>query len=346
MLDDGKSQRADFSAVGKQSAQGRLGTFHYRPTKVDSSGGMGTGIALEEPAATVLRSNGHVAPSVPPPLGGVQSLDTSTTSQASPAGHAREVGRSMQNRLSRKLPATSLFVLLMVLLSAALSPAQDPGWPRQITKPGGKLVLYQPQVDDWKDYKQVDARMAFTLTPTAGKSHVGVVTVQLQSAVNVEDHTVFLSDPQITSVSFPSLDPATTAQMDQLMKTFLNPAATMTISLDRLAASVKKTKTPPVADVQNNPPAIFISMRPAILLLVNGSPVTAPIANSNLQFIVNANWPLFAEQGSSAYYLFDGKGWMTCASLQGSWTPTNQLPPQMPKVLQNPNFTSLKGFIP
>jgi hypothetical protein len=245
-----------------------------------------------------------------------------------------------------KLKTISLFVFLLLLFSAALSWAQGLEWPRTITKPGGKLVLYQPQVDDWKDYKQVDGRMAFTLTPTGGKSHVGVLTVQLQSAVNMDDHTVFLSNPQITSISFPSLDPATTAQLDQLMATFLNPAATFTISLDRLVASVKKSKTPPVAEVQNNPPAIFISMRPAILLMVNGAPTTAPIANSNIQFIVNANWPLFVEQGSSTYYLFDGKGWLTCASLQGTWTPTNQLPKQMSKVPENSNFTSLKGFIP
>ncbi len=100
----------------------------------------------------------------------------------------------------------------------------------------------------------------------------------------------------------------------------------MTISLDRLVASVKKTKTPPVAPVNNDPPVIFISMRPAILLLVNGAATLAPIANSNLQFVVNANWPLFVEKSSSTYYLFDGKGWLTCPSLEGSWTPTNQLP--------------------
>ena len=252
----------------------------------------------------------------------------------------------MQKVELRKVPAISLVLFFLMLLSATSSWAQGPGWPRTLTKPGGKLVLYQPQVDDWKNYQQVDARMAFTLTPTGGKSHVGVVTVQMQSSTNMDDHTVLLSNPQVTSVAFPSLDPATTAQMTQLMKAFLNPAATMTISLDRLVASVKKTKEPPGASVKNDPPAIFISMRPAILLQVNGAVVTALIANSNLQFIVNANWPLFVEQGSSTYYLFDGKGWLTCASLQGSWTPTNQLPKQMSKVLQNPNFTSLKGFIP
>src|ERR1019366_7045451 len=239
-----------------------------------------------------------------------------------------------------------IFLFLGVTALAMMPAAEDPVGPRQIAKPGGKLVLYQPQIDDWRDFQQVDGCMAFTITPTGGKAHVGVVTVQMQSAVNMDAHTVLLSDPKITSVSFPSLDPATTTQMEQLVRTFLNPAATMTISLDRLVASAKKTKTPPVADVKNDPPAIFISMRPAILLLVNGEPVTAPIANSKLQFVVNANWPLFIEQGRSTYYLFDGKGWLTCASLGGTWTPTNQLPKQMAKVPENANFTALKGFIP
>ena len=248
----------------------------------------------------------------------------------------------MLSRASR----TTIVSFVLILLSTLIAWAQDARWPRQLTKPGGKLILYQPQVDDWKNYQELDARLAFTLTPANGQSHVGVVTLQMQSTVNMDDHTVFLSNPQVTSVSFPSLDPATTAQMNELMKTFLNPSATMTISLDRLVASVKKGQTPPLASVNNDPPQIFISMKPAILLLVNGAPIMEPIASSNLQFIVNANWPVFVEQSSSNYYLFDGKGWLTSNRLQGTWTPTNQLPKQMAKVPENANFTDLKAFIP
>jgi len=240
-----------------------------------------------------------------------------------------------------------LFLLTLLVFATVLGFAQDEGWPRTLTKPGGTLVLYQPQVDDWKNYQQVDARMAFTLTPTGGKSHVGVVTVQMQSATNVDEHIVLLSNPTITSIYFPSLDAATTSQMDQLLRTFVNPSATMSISLDRLAASVQKTKTPPATtSLKNDPPTIFISFKPAILLLVNGTPTTAPIANTNLQFVVNANWPLFVEQGSSRYYLFDSKGWLTSTSLQANWTPTTNLPAGMSEVPQNQNFTTLKGFIP
>src|SRR5580693_3278636 len=250
------------------------------------------------------------------------------------------------DKSTRGLAAKAIVVSFLLCLLSGLSLAQDPGWPRTITKPGGKLILYQPQVDDWQNYQVVDGRMAFTVTPTGGQSHVGVVTAQMKSVVNMDDHTVLLSDPKVTSISFPSLDPATTAKMDELMKTFLNPAATMTISLERLAASVKKTKAPPVASVKNDPPEIFVSLRPAILLLVNGPVTMAPIAQSDLQFVVNANWPVFFEASSSNYYLFDGKGWQTSKGVQGPWSTTSQLPKQMSKVPQNANFADLKTFIP
>src|ERR1035438_6829239 len=105
-----------------------------------------------------------------------------------------------------------VFLLFGMAALAVIVAAEDPIWPRQIAKPGGKLVIYQPQVDDWRDFQQVDGRMAFTITPTGGKTHVGVITVQLQSAVNMDAHTVLLSNPQITGVSFPSLDPATRSE--------------------------------------------------------------------------------------------------------------------------------------
>src|SRR5437899_9861288 len=57
-------------------------------------------------------------------------------------------------------------------------PAQDPGWPRQIVKDGATLVYYQPQLDDWKDYKEIFARVAFSLTPSGGKEAVGVASFQ------------------------------------------------------------------------------------------------------------------------------------------------------------------------
>ena len=47
-------------------------------------------------------------------------------------------------------------------LGAATGAAtQDIGWPRQVSKDGAALVYYQPQIDEWKDYKELIARAAF-----------------------------------------------------------------------------------------------------------------------------------------------------------------------------------------
>jgi hypothetical protein len=195
---------------------------------------------------------------------------------------------ALNRGITMRIIATSVFLLLLTMAPASAA-AEDPHWPHEISKQGGKLVVYQPQLDDWENFQQLDARMAFTVTPTGGKPHIGVATVRWHTAVNMDDHTVFLDHPQVASLSFPSLDPATTTQMDQLVRTFLSPTATMTISLDRLVASAKKTKDPFLAAVKKDPPTIFVSMRPAILLLVNGTPVLAPIPDSNLQFVVNGD---------------------------------------------------------
>ncbi len=252
----------------------------------------------------------------------------------------------MPRKIAHPRAPLSVLLLISTLLLAGSAWAQDPGWPRQISKPSAKLSLYQPQIDDWNNYTQLDARVAFTVAPTGGKMHPGVLTVRMTTDVNVDSHTVLLSNPQITSIYFPSLDPATTSQMDQLVRTFLLPSTTWTISLDRLVAGVKKSKAPPVAAIKNDPPTFFFSFRPAILLMVNGNPVNSPIANTDLQAIVNANWPLFFDKSKTVYYLFDGKGWMSCATLQGNWLPTSTLPTQMSKVAENPNWSDLKQFIP
>jgi hypothetical protein len=63
--------------------------------------------------------------------------------------------------------------LWMGILGFILSPcssawAQDPGWPRQLVKPGGKLIIYPPQVDDWKNFTDIgsaNARMPIDAGP-------------------------------------------------------------------------------------------------------------------------------------------------------------------------------------
>jgi hypothetical protein len=238
-------------------------------------------------------------------------------------------------------------VLCILLLFSTGTAAQDPGWPREITKDSAKLIYYQPQVDEWKDYKELNGRMAVSLTTAEGKDAVGVVYFRLKTTPDTDSHAVLLSNMQITKTYFPSQDEATAAQLDQLVRTFLSPDRSITISLDRLVATVnKKQEEAPTVQVKNDPPTIFVSEGPAVLLIVEGKPVRSEVKKTKLEAVVNSNLPLFFDKKSSKYFLFTGKLWATASDLQGNWGPVEKLPKDMDKVAADPNFADLKKFIP
>jgi hypothetical protein len=227
------------------------------------------------------------------------------------------------------LARSAAFALSLLLARPPAAMAQDPGWPREITRNDASLVYYQPQIDDWKDFKEIDGRMAISVTPRGGKPQVGIVALQMQTQVDVDTRAVLLSNPQIVS-----------------LREFLNPQASLTISLDRLVASVEKKGSPAVAAVKNDPPAIFFSFGPAVLLHVDGDAVLAPIQDSDLTFVVNANWPLFLDNASHQYYLFNGQSWMTSTDLKSGWAAAKALPAKMSKVPDDPTWADLKPYIP
>ena len=241
---------------------------------------------------------------------------------------------------------TILSITLVLTFVGVCVAQQDPGWPRQKTSPAGKFVYYMPQVDNWSNHKDLDFRMAFSMTPTGGKQVVGVVSIHGLTDVNVDDRTVLLHDPTVTKTDFPSLDSNAAAQMDQLVRTFLPPGASVIVSLDRLIAVANKPTTPPATvEVRNDPPQIFVSNRAAMLLQFDGEPVMADIKDTKMQFAVNTNWPVFLDKSKSNYYLFTGKRWLTAMSMNGPWSTTGMLPKDMSKVGQAPQWTGLAGAI-
>ena len=220
----------------------------------------------------------------------------------------------------------------------------DSSWPREKYSNGTRLIIYQPQVDDWKNFQDLSWRMAVSLTPKSGKTVLGVVEMKGNTNIDNVAKLVDISNPQVTGTYFPSLDNATKEKMDQLFKTFVPP--TFSISLHSLIASTPKKEAPAGVQLNNDPPKIFVGYRPSILLSVNGEPVLSVVPNTNLQFVVNTQWPLFLDEGSSTYYLAVGQQWLTASKLDGQWSATKKLPPEMSKVPQDKQWSALKKFIP
>jgi hypothetical protein len=248
--------------------------------------------------------------------------------------------------LKESLVKCTILVSALLISVASACFAVDPGWPRSINKNGAKLIYYQPQVDEWKDQKELEARSAVSLTPAGGKQVIGVVSLNMQTQVNPEDHTVLLNKLQVTKTYFPDLDPTQAKQMDQLVRSFFSPTMTTTISLDRLVAAVDKSKLPPpkAVNVKNDPPGIFVSQGPAVLLLVEGNPVKAKVKDTKIEAIANANWPLFYD--NTNYYVAINDRWLSTPNLEGRWIPVATLPKEMQKIPKDPHFETLKNVIP
>src|SRR5713101_8904278 len=75
----------------------------------------------------------------------------------------------------------------------------DPGWPREQYQNGTRLIIYQPQVDDWKNFQDLTWRMAVSLTPKSSKEVVGVVEMKGNADVDNVAKVVIITNPQVTS---------------------------------------------------------------------------------------------------------------------------------------------------
>ena len=222
--------------------------------------------------------------------------------------------------------------------------AQDPGWPRKLDKPGGTGIVYQPQVDEWKDFTRITWRQAFQLTPTGGKQVIGAATLEGMTNVDKDKHVVIIYGIKVIHTYFPSLDEASSAKMDQLAKTFLPEV--VNISLERVLAYIPKPQSVQTVSVKNDPPFIFVNYSPAVLLAVDGEPVLTAIPNTKLKFVVNTQWALFLDTSRSQYYLLAGPRWLTAPDLHGPWSAATTLPKDMEKLPKDPQWADLKKVIP
>jgi hypothetical protein len=255
----------------------------------------------------------------------------------------------------KKKTLTRLVILALALQSCYILwlpaggrvTAADIGWPRELTKDGVRLVYYQPQIDEWKNYRDLTGRMAVSLTPKGGQPALGVATLHANTLADLESRTVVIRDIEISSARFPSLENAAAA--DQMVQTLRKvfPAETVTMALDRLTSSVERGKAAvnPVA-VKTDPPQIYYSKGSAILLLVEGEPVKAKIEKTDLEFVVNANWDIFFDHKKKNYYLLNNQTWLTSKEITGPWAVTTALPKDMAKLPPNENWDDVKKAVP
>ena len=243
--------------------------------------------------------------------------------------------------------AFSAFFLTLVEAGGAaksVPSGTDPGWPREYSDGKARLVLHQPQVDGWQDFKKLTGRFALELTPAKGAQTIfGTASVEVETKVDLESRIVSYANFQILEVRYPSVTGEEEAQKWVALTKALLPQAPTSVALDRILAylDVKDVKARPTA-VSMDPPSILVSTQPAVLVILDGKPIPFDIENTDLQKILNTNWDLFFNKKDKRYYLRDGSVWMSAKELNEAWSPVNKMPKEFKKLPDTEQYQDVK----
>jgi hypothetical protein len=232
--------------------------------------------------------------------------------------------------------------------AAAAAPV-DGGWPRAYSTPsGGKILVYQPQVASWEGQRHVVAYAAVGYeTKGATKPALGSIRIEAKTKVAVSDRLVDFSPMQITEANFPTVGKEEVREVVTEVDKSI-PNEERVIALDRVLAHVDKSQILPknVEGVRADPPRIFHSEKPAVLVNIDGEVIWSPIRENDLKFAVNTNWDLFLHDPAKTFYLRNESTWLKAAALDGPWTPAGKLPESFSKLPADDNWKDVKAALP
>ncbi len=226
----------------------------------------------------------------------------------------------------------------------------DPGWPRVFKQDKKQLTVYQPQVDYWNGYTNLHFRCAIAVKGVLKQEKFGVAEID---AVTVTDHNarIVALVPIQRDLRFANVPDSEAAKLRQAVDQLHPPGRAITLSLDRVIAYLNPATQPVQQPVEVNldPPKIFSSTTPAILVMFMGEPQFKPVETNrtDLLFALNTNWDVLYDSASGQYYLLNGEGWLTTTDvLKGPWVPTRSVPPSFYSLPNTENWTEARSRLP
>ena len=233
-----------------------------------------------------------------------------------------------------------------LLLWSELAAQEDQGWPREFTTENAHIVVYQPQVETWRSYSEIEGVAAIVATTKDSSTElIGSVRFTAKTKTNFDTRTVLIHDKEILSVQFSTDRQIAAEKLEIEVRSIV--AKPNTLSLDRMLAMVEHIDSTgsQSVEVSVDPPTIFYSIEPAILVLFNGEPIFSPIDGTDLMFAINTNWDVFLQTGSSTYFLLNGDNWLTTADVDGPWRPVDKLPDAFSKLPDQENWSEVRKHL-
>ncbi len=231
--------------------------------------------------------------------------------------------------------------------------ADEPGaqtagqFPRQWTNESGTVVVHAPEIDAWPNFETLEARAAVEVT-LAGDDVSTIASIQFTATTetNLDLGLIAIDNIELTAVNMSLMvAPEYAARFEAVIRENLR-ANPQEIPVEVVLGYISPDATLPTPEgMRLEPPPIFYSMTPAVLLQTDGDPLVAPIPDTQLQFVINTNWDLLKYRDSE-WYLLNGSTWLTSESLTGPWEYVRRLPGDFDDLPTDENWAAARAAIP
>ncbi len=212
---------------------------------------------------------------------------------------------------------------------------RDEGWPRQFAHGGNSFAVYQPQMEEWVGNRWL-ARAAFSVSNgPSSQPNYGVLWFQARTEIDKAKRLVSFTEIEITRVTFPSAPDKSGAYQGALQSHVAQKGEV--IALDRVVTDIAANPAESTGsryEVKNDPPKIFFSTKPALLILIDGAPVLRSVAGTDLERVINTRVLLLSDRRTGKFYLRLMDGWLEAGNINGQWQPAANAPEYLNKALE------------
>jgi hypothetical protein len=180
------------------------------------------------------------------------------------------------------------------------------------------------------------ARAAFSVSNgPSSQPNYGVLWFQARTEIDKAKRLVSFTEIEITRVTFPSAPDKSGAYQGALQSHVAQKGEV--IALDRVVTDIAANPAESTGsgyEVKNDPPKIFFSTKPALLILIDGAPVLRSVAGTDLERVINTRALLLNDRRTGKFYLRLMDGWLEAGNVNGQWQPAANAPEYLNKALE------------
>ena len=204
-----------------------------------------------------------------------------------------------------------LFASALTGAPGAMLPADYKPWPRELKNGAITYRIYEPQTESWNG-NDLRFRAAVAVTAESGTRY-GIAFGQARTWTELGTGLVKLESIKIERVNFPT---AADGGEEYLRDLQHGATGTWLVRREQLDPSQAVAQRAPV---RNDPPRMFVSYSPALLVLIDGQPVLRRLPDAPFERVINTPALLLRDPGTGRFYLHVFDGWLTAREVSGPW---------------------------